>query len=50
MLGISFVLLDYVAGHVGVLQNWTPWLVALTPSLLYLGLSMTAFAWLVRYR
>lgn len=50
MLGISFVLLNNVAGHLGLLKNWTPWLVAATPSLLYLGLSMAAFAWLVRYR
>jgi lipopolysaccharide export system permease protein len=50
MLGISFVLLDHVAGHLGLLRNWTPWLVALAPSLLYLALSMSAFAWLVRYR
>lgn len=50
MLGISFVLLNNVAGHLGLLKNWTPLLVAATPSLLYLGLSMAAFAWLVRYR
>ncbi len=50
MLGISFVLLNNVAGHLGLLKNWTPWVVAATPSLLYLGLSMAAFAWLVRYR
>jgi len=50
MLGISFVLLNNVAGHLGLLKNWTPWVVAAIPSLLYLGLSMAAFAWLVRYR
>jgi len=50
MLGISFVLLNNVAGHLGLLQNWTPWAVAATPSLIYLGLSMAAFTWLVRYR
>jgi len=50
MLGISFVLLNNVAGHLGLLKNWTPWLVAATPSLLYMGLSMAAFTWLVRYR
>ncbi|MFT7724580.1 MAG: LPS export ABC transporter permease LptG [Roseateles sp.] len=50
MLGISFVLLNNVAGHLGLLKNWTPWIVSATPSLLYLGLSMAAFAWLVRYR
>jgi lipopolysaccharide export system permease protein len=50
MLGISFVLLNNVAGHLGVLRDWTPWVVAAAPSLLYLLLSMAAFAWLVRYR
>jgi lipopolysaccharide export system permease protein len=50
MLGISFVLLNNLAGHVGLLRAWTPWVVAATPSLLYLLLSLAAFAWLVRYR
>ena len=50
MLGISFVLLNNVAGHLGLLQNWTPWIVAATPGTIYLLLSMAAFAWLVRYR
>jgi lipopolysaccharide export system permease protein len=50
MLGISFVLLNNVASHLGILKGWTPWVVAATPSLLYLALSMAAFTWLVRYR
>ncbi len=50
MLGISFVLLNNVAGHLGLLRNWTPWMVAAAPSTLYLLLSMAAFSWLVRYR
>ena len=50
MLGISFVLLNNVAGHLGVLREWTPWVVAAAPSVIYLLLSMAAFAWLVRYR
>jgi lipopolysaccharide export system permease protein len=50
MLGISFVLLNNVAGHIGVLRDWTPWLVAAAPSALYLLMSMAAFSWLVRYR
>jgi lipopolysaccharide export system permease protein len=50
MLGISFVLLNNLAGHIGVLQGWTPWIVAATPSFIYLLLSMAAFTWLVRYR
>lgn len=50
MLGISFVLLNNVAGDLGLLKNWTPWAVAAAPSLIYLGLSMAAFTWLVRFR
>ncbi len=50
MLGISFVLLNNLSGHIGLLRGWTPWVAAAMPSLLYLGLSMAAFAWLVRYR
>lgn len=50
MLGISFVLLNKLAGHIGLLRDWTPWVAAATPSLLYLFMSMAAFAWLVRFR
>ena len=50
MLGISFVLLNNLAGHIGMLSGWTPWAAAASPSLLFLALSMGAFAWLVRYR
>ena len=50
MLGISFVLLNNLSGHIGLLRGWTPWVAAATPSLIYLLLSMGAFAWLVRYR
>ena len=50
MLGISFVLLNNVAGHLGLLRDWTPWMVAAAPSALFLFLSLAAFSWLVRYR
>ena len=50
MLGISFVLLNNLAGHLGMLKGWTPWAVAATPSLIYLAISLAAFGWLVRYR
>jgi lipopolysaccharide export system permease protein len=50
MLGISFVLVNNVAGHLGLLRDWTPWIAAATPGLLYLLLSLAAFGWLVRYR
>lgn len=50
LLGISFVLLNNVAGHLGLLHDWAPLAVAAAPSLLYLLLSLAAFTWLVRYR
>lgn len=50
LLGISFVLLNNVAGHLGMLNGWSPFLVAAVPSLLYLLMSLAAFTWLVRYR
>jgi lipopolysaccharide export system permease protein len=50
MLGISFVLLNNLAGHLGLLRGWTPWIAAAAPSGLYMLVSLGAFAWLVRYR
>lgn len=50
MLGICFVLLNNVAGHIGLLNGWTPWIVAATPSAVFMLLSLAAFGWLVRYR
>jgi lipopolysaccharide export system permease protein len=50
MLGISFVLLNNLSGHIGLLRGWTPWVSAAAPSLMYLMLSLVAFTWLVRYR
>jgi lipopolysaccharide export system permease protein len=50
MLGISFVLLNNVAAHLGLLREWTPWMVAAAPSAIYLLMSFAAFSWLVRYR
>ena len=50
MLGISFVLLNNLAGHIGVLRDWSPWWAAASPSLVYLALSLVAFQWLVRHR
>ncbi|MBB5205518.1 lipopolysaccharide export system permease protein [Inhella inkyongensis] len=50
MLGISFVLMNHLAGHLGLLQGWAPWAAAAAPALFYLALSLSSFAWLVRYR
>ncbi len=50
MLGIAFVLLNNLSGHIGMLRGWTPWVAAAMPGLLFGLLSMAAFTWLVRYR
>ena len=50
MLGISFVLINNLSSHLGLLRDWTPWIVAAAPSAFYLLLSLGAFSWLVRYR
>ena len=50
MLGIGFVLLNNMAGHLGLLRDWTPWITAAAPSALFLLVSLGAFSWLVRYR
>jgi lipopolysaccharide export system permease protein len=50
LLGITFVLMNNLAGHVGTLGNWTPWVAAAAPSGLFLLLSLAAFGWLVRHR
>lgn len=50
MLGISFVLVNHISGHLGLLHQWRPWIAAVAPSLVYLLMSLSAFIWLVRYR
>lgn len=50
MLGISFVLVNNLTSHLGLLHEWRPWLAAAAPSLVYMLLALGAFAWLVRYR
>ncbi len=50
MAGISFFLLNNVFGYAGNLQNWSPWLTAAAPGLIYSLLSLGAFSWLVLRR
>ena len=50
LLGISFVLLNNVSTHLGLLRDWTPWVAAAAPSVIYMLMSLAAFSWLVRYR
>ncbi|MBB6558338.1 lipopolysaccharide export system permease protein [Acidovorax soli] len=50
MAGISFFLLNNVFGYAGNLQNWSPWLTAAAPGIIYSLLSLGAFGWLVLRR
>jgi len=50
MAGISFFLLNNVFGFAGTLQNWSPWLTAAAPGLIYSIASLAAFGWLVLRR
>ncbi|MBU3738203.1 MAG: LPS export ABC transporter permease LptG [Rhodoferax sp.] len=50
MAGISFFLLNNLFGYIGDLNDWQPWLTAALPGLLYMLLSLSAFAWLVLRR
>ncbi|MDE2400688.1 MAG: LPS export ABC transporter permease LptG [Burkholderiales bacterium] len=50
MLGISFVLVNHISSHLGLLHQWQPWVAAAMPSLVYLLLSLSTFVWLVRNR
>lgn len=50
LIGISFFLLNNVFGYAGNLQNWSPWLTAAAPGLIYSVFSLGAFGWLVLRR
>ncbi len=50
MAGISFFLLNNVFGYAGNLQNWSPWITAAAPGIIYSLLSLAAFGWLVLRR
>lgn len=50
LAGISFALLNNVFGYMGALSEWTPWLTAAAPALMYSLVSLGAFWWLVLRR
>lgn len=50
MTGISFFLLNNLFGHFGNLRNWSPWLTAAAPGMIYSLFSLSAFGWLVLRR
>ncbi len=47
MIGMSFFLLNNVFGYMGNLNDWTPWITAALPGLIYSAASLAAFTWLV---
>ena len=40
MLGISFLLLNSLISHIGLLQEWPSWLASITPTIFYLCLAL----------
>lgn len=42
MLGISFLLLNSLISHIGLLQEWPSWLASITPTILYLCIALFA--------
>ena len=44
------VLANHITSHLGLLHQWTPWLAAVLPSVVYTLMAMSAFVWLVRNR
>jgi lipopolysaccharide export system permease protein len=45
--GISFFLLNNVFGYIGNIEQWEPWMAAAAPSMIYFGISLAAFMWVV---
>ncbi|MGL4667921.1 MAG: LPS export ABC transporter permease LptF [Saezia sp.] len=50
MIGITFIVINNMFGHLGQLHHWPPLLSAGMPSLIYLILSFAVFSWLVKNR
>jgi lipopolysaccharide export system permease protein len=47
LIGISFFMLNNISNHIGTIYDWTPWISAAIPSILYILISLGAFSWLV---
>jgi lipopolysaccharide export system permease protein len=47
LIGISFFMLNNISNHIGTINDWTPWISAAIPSILYILISLGAFSWLV---
>jgi lipopolysaccharide export system permease protein len=49
MIGVSFLLINALFSHLGMLSTWPAFLTAVAPSLLYLMLAIGALRWVERH-
>jgi lipopolysaccharide export system permease protein len=49
MIGVSFVLLNGLFSHVGLLKSWPPFATAVAPSLFFLLMATAALIWAERH-
>jgi lipopolysaccharide export system permease protein len=49
MIGVSFMLIDSLFSHVGMLSTWPAFMTAAAPSLLFLLLAIAALRWVERH-
>jgi lipopolysaccharide export system permease protein len=49
MIGVSFLLINSLFSHIGLLSTWPAFLTAVAPSLLFLALAVLALRWVERH-
>jgi lipopolysaccharide export system permease protein len=49
MIGVSFILINTLFSHLGLLSTWPPFVTAIAPSLLFLALALGALWWVERH-
>lgn len=49
MIGVSFILINTLFSHLGLLSTWPPFFTAIAPSLLFLALALGALWWVERH-
>jgi lipopolysaccharide export system permease protein len=49
MIGVSFMLINTLFSHLGLLSTWPPFVTAIAPSLLFLALALGALWWVERH-
>jgi lipopolysaccharide export system permease protein len=49
MIGVSFILINTLFSHLGMLSTWPPYITAIAPSLLFLALALVALWWVERH-